>query len=569
MTDGYNGGNAVAYARVYEEQQPHLVAYARSLTGNPWLAEDVVAEAHFRVWRRLSAGHEIDNVAAYLTRTVRNLAMTVGSAAARETPVEPEQAGADVIEPVSVSFTGSAADPSARVSQIDLLRRVLGQLPERWVKALWLAEAEDLPLDVIGRRIGAGRGATAVLLHRAREGMRQAFLRAHPGTPQDPACEVHWERIPALIRDAAAPRHAAALRAHLDACEDCRSRYLLLARANHHLGALVGPALLAGFLGGGAKFLAPVLAGAPTGAGGAGAPGASGASAAPAISGAAGPVRGVGRVVRQLVTGGFKAPAAVLGSVGVTVTGAAIGVGLLVGAADQPVPPARTATHDATPSTPTRPLSPLVGGALVLKDVPVQGRETGPVPPSTPPVPSRAPEDAPRVAPQTTEDAPPSAVDPGRADTPGQPTADEAAPQDDPAAEPADAVPTAPASAQPTPPPQPNSPPVGQEPGPAAPSEPAPGDTAPSVPAQPPGNGTVPPPAPDPTPVQTPDVTTTPAPLEPEPTPPTDPAPAEPTAPEPVNPTPTPTPPSVTPESPTAECHDILRGHITVTICTS
>lgn len=55
-----------AYARVYEEQQPRLVAYARSLTRNAWTAEDLVAEAHFRVWRRLSAGHEIDNVPAYL-----------------------------------------------------------------------------------------------------------------------------------------------------------------------------------------------------------------------------------------------------------------------------------------------------------------------------------------------------------------------------------------------------------------------------------------------------------------------------------------------------------------------
>jgi DNA-directed RNA polymerase specialized sigma24 family protein len=45
-----------AYTRVHEEEQPRLVAYARSLTGNPWVAEDLVAEAHFRVWRRLPRG---------------------------------------------------------------------------------------------------------------------------------------------------------------------------------------------------------------------------------------------------------------------------------------------------------------------------------------------------------------------------------------------------------------------------------------------------------------------------------------------------------------------------------
>ncbi|MDX2828375.1 sigma-70 family RNA polymerase sigma factor [Streptomyces ipomoeae] len=171
-----------AYTRIYEEQHPRLVAYARSLTRNAWAAEDLVAEAHFRVWRRLSAGHEIENVPAYLMTTVRHLAATVGSAA-RETPqdltiVERVESGAGV-----GLQADDPADPAEQVSSVDLLVRVLGQLPERWVQALWLAEAEGQPLETVGQRIGAKQGATAVLLHRAREGMRQAFLREQPGAP--------------------------------------------------------------------------------------------------------------------------------------------------------------------------------------------------------------------------------------------------------------------------------------------------------------------------------------------------------------------------------------------------
>src|ERR1041385_1875828 len=123
-----------AYARVYEEQQPRLVAYARSLTRNAWTAEDLVAEAHFRVWRRLSAGHEIDNVPAYLMTTVRHLAATVGSNAARETPQDPQdpQRRSERV----VSQGRHVDDPAEQVSSVDLLVRVLGQLPDRWVKAL-------------------------------------------------------------------------------------------------------------------------------------------------------------------------------------------------------------------------------------------------------------------------------------------------------------------------------------------------------------------------------------------------------------------------------------------------
>src|SRR5438132_11512672 len=113
-----NDGPTAAYARIYEEQQPRLGAYARSLTRNTWTAEDLVAEAHFRVWRRLSAGHEIDNVPAYLMTTVRHLATAAGSAV-RETPRDPqsdERAGAGQVHV-------HAGDPAEQVSSTDPLVR--------------------------------------------------------------------------------------------------------------------------------------------------------------------------------------------------------------------------------------------------------------------------------------------------------------------------------------------------------------------------------------------------------------------------------------------------------------
>lgn len=242
-----------AYVRIYEEEQPRLVAYARSLTRNTWAAEDLVAEAHFRVWRRLSAGHEIDNVPAYLMTTVRHLASSVASAT-RETPRDPQ-----IPEQASVRHVD---DPAEQVSSTDLLVRVLGELPERWAQALWLADAEGQPLETVGRQIGAKQGATAVLLHRAREGMRQAFLRSQTEAPDDPACEVHWVRMPAYVRGNATPRQSERLLAHVDACDGCRGRLAVLTRANNRLPALVGPALLVFVVGGGTgKFLASLTAG--------------------------------------------------------------------------------------------------------------------------------------------------------------------------------------------------------------------------------------------------------------------------------------------------------------------
>ncbi|MER6961615.1 sigma-70 family RNA polymerase sigma factor [Streptomyces sp. NPDC000618] len=333
-----------AYARVYEEQQPRLVAYARSLTRNAWTAEDLVAEAHFRVWRRLAEGHEIDNVPAYLRTTVRHLAIASGSAV-RETPRDPHTE--DRAE------TGAhGEDPAEQVSSVDLVVRVLGQLPERWVKALWLAEAEGQPLAAIGPQLGTKDGATAVLLHRAREGMRQAFLRAQTGAPEDPACQVHWARMPAYVRGAATARQGERLLGHVDACDDCRETLAALMLTNNRLPALVGPALLVFALGGAGKFLLSFVAGS--------------AGAATAAAGAAGVAGGPGagllHGVRHAAVGGSKAPLTV--TAGALAAGAAA-VCLILGGADAaPIPvqrtpvaeaPARQAPVAEEPTTPPAP----------------------------------------------------------------------------------------------------------------------------------------------------------------------------------------------------------------------
>ncbi|MFE0102352.1 sigma factor [Streptomyces sp. NPDC059009] len=343
MTDGPAAAPATAsYARIYEAEQHRLLAYARSLTGSPWVADDLVAEAHFRVWRRLAAGHEIENVPAYLMTTVRHLASAVGRSAARETPHDPQ--AAEPVERVSVhGHHDDAADPATRLGSVDLLARVLDQLPERWVQALWLAEAEGQPLEAVGRRIGAGRGATAVLLHRAREGMRQAFLRAHPGTPDDPACEPHWERMPGHIRGETTAAQSERLVTHLDGCADCRSRLALLTRANNRLPALAGPALLIFVLGGAGKFLVPVMAAGAAGAAASGSAGSTGSAGSAGSAGAAsaghgGPlnavaqgVRGARHGIRHVLTAGGKLSVAVGGAVGVSVAGAAVAAGLVLG----------------------------------------------------------------------------------------------------------------------------------------------------------------------------------------------------------------------------------------------
>jgi RNA polymerase sigma factor (sigma-70 family) len=209
-----------AYSRTYQEHHSRLVAYARTLTGDAWLAEDLTAEAHFRVWRRISAGHRVDHIPGYLAATIRNLAVDLGHA-----PKELPQG--DELERLRPAETATVSAPQEGAYAV-MLAGALKQLPHRWVRALWLSEVEDWSLEAVGDDLGTNRNATAVLLHRAREGLRQAFLRAQPGAPGEADCAEYWERMPAHVRGTSSARQDRALRAHADGCPDCRARLALL-----------------------------------------------------------------------------------------------------------------------------------------------------------------------------------------------------------------------------------------------------------------------------------------------------------------------------------------------------
>ncbi|WP_405647125.1 sigma factor [Streptomyces sp. NBC_00019] len=529
MSDVSTAVSTAEYARIYEEQQPRLVAYARSLTRNAHTAEDLVAEAHFRVWRRLAAGHGIDNVPAYLMTTVRHLASAAGSAV-RETPQDP-QAG----EQAEAGRHGD--DPAEHVSSVDMVVRVLGQLPERWVKALWLAEAEGQPLAAIGPQLGTKEGATAVLLHRAREGMRLAFLRTQTGAPDDPACQVHWARMPAYVRGSATARQSERLLGHVDACDDCRARLAALMSANSRLPALVGPALLVFAVGGTGKFLLG-FAGTATAFGGSGG--------------------GLLDGMRHNSVGGSKAAAAA----GAVVVGAAA-VFLALGPVESGSIPAQRApvaeapvaqipvaeapaTGDAVESGDTA-----EGAADVQRGVRVRAEgasggvtgvteaEEGPVAATPSPTETAPPEEPGGTTPGDTDPAPPTTGGADEAPEAPAPPAEDSPKTPEPPAEEPPKTSAPPTEQPPTTPAPPVEEPV-QEP-PQAPE--APTEGTPDAPGAPADNT----PEPETPSAPTPD----PAP-DPEPSTPTDPQPVEDPSPIPADPTPT-TPPVEDPATPPAQ----------------
>ncbi|WP_413806300.1 hypothetical protein [Streptomyces sp. OE57] len=335
MTEGHAALDTAAYSRIYEAEYSRLCGYARTLTGNPWVAGDLVAEAHYSVWRRIRAGHPLgaDAVPAELTSAVRALSAGVGN-----------------------------GGPSQQASYLEPLVQVLDELPQRWVKVLWLAEVDGLPPEEVAWRTGASPDGAAALVERVRESVRQEFLRAQPGYPASAACGGHWEGLPDHVRGADSPHQAEQIAVHIDGCGDCRGRMEQLVAADDRLPALTGPALLALYDRDMARFLAPLAAAGAVGAVGAAGAGAlatgGGAHAAPSN----GPLVSSRRSMHHLVRGQVRqaGPVAVAAAAGgvLLVAGAAVMTGLALtdggsAAAQQPAAstPSMSDTSDSADSS--------------------------------------------------------------------------------------------------------------------------------------------------------------------------------------------------------------------------
>jgi RNA polymerase sigma-70 factor (sigma-E family) len=145
----------------YVENAPGLGRLAYLLTGDAAAAEDLVQEAFVRAFARLAHLRRQDALAAYLRRTVVNLAYKHFRRTQRER-----------------AYFEVPRDPVAPVSEPDValrdqLWRALRTLPYRQRCALVLRFYEDLSEKETARVLGCRVGTVKSLTHRARSSMRE------------------------------------------------------------------------------------------------------------------------------------------------------------------------------------------------------------------------------------------------------------------------------------------------------------------------------------------------------------------------------------------------------------
>jgi hypothetical protein len=109
---------------------------------------------------------------------------------------------------------------------------------------LWHTEVEGASPATIAPLLGLTPNGVAALAYRAREGLRQAYLRLHlpaAGRPGD--CQAATDKLAGWVRRSISEPQQRKINAHLSRCPRCRELAAGLTEVNGELRADVGPVM--------------------------------------------------------------------------------------------------------------------------------------------------------------------------------------------------------------------------------------------------------------------------------------------------------------------------------------
>ncbi|REE95017.1 sigma-70 family RNA polymerase sigma factor [Thermomonospora umbrina] len=226
-------GDDHAVAELYLRHHAAMLAYARSLCRDEQTAEDLAGEAFARTLRAVQAGGGPEGAwRPYLYAAVRNLAIDWARSQRHIVLVEEVDDGPD---PLAVGLDERAAEGAERA----LIAAAFGALPRRQQTVLWHAVVEEEPRERVAAVLGTSPGNVNVMVFRAREGLREAYLALHAST----GCAEYAEQLAHMVRRPRA-RRSRRLREHLDRCAGCGTALAELTDMNRRLRAALLPAVL-------------------------------------------------------------------------------------------------------------------------------------------------------------------------------------------------------------------------------------------------------------------------------------------------------------------------------------
>ncbi|MCI2418619.1 sigma-70 family RNA polymerase sigma factor [Saccharopolyspora sp. K220] len=169
LLERLRAGDDLAYGDLYRRHAPVVRRFALSRPRPGIDVDDVVAEVFLRTLRAVRTGHgPRETIRTYLLTAVRRV-LGEWSAARRDEPMNADELGEHAPRQRDHQFVQAEGE---------LLARAFDRLPARWREVLWRTEVEGHQPASIADQLGLTPNATAVLAHRARRGLREAYQQA-------------------------------------------------------------------------------------------------------------------------------------------------------------------------------------------------------------------------------------------------------------------------------------------------------------------------------------------------------------------------------------------------------
>ncbi|MGW4687258.1 sigma-70 family RNA polymerase sigma factor [Streptomyces sp. NPDC004244] len=219
---------------VFARHHSAVLAYARTCCRDQSTAHDLAAEAFARTYRAVAWGAGPEYAwRPYLLTCVRRVAADwVRRGARTRLSDDFEKWAEDLADGQDVEAAVVSAEEGS------LVLRAYRSLPERWQAVLWHAVVEHEPAADTARRLGISAGGVGSLAARAREGLREAYLRAHLDQAASDECQHYGGQLAASLRRPG-KRVTRDLKRHLQGCADCTRAERDLRDVNGRMGALL------------------------------------------------------------------------------------------------------------------------------------------------------------------------------------------------------------------------------------------------------------------------------------------------------------------------------------------
>ncbi|MFG2195905.1 NPCBM/NEW2 domain-containing protein [Streptomyces sp. NPDC048639] len=244
-------GDLEAFGELYRRHAGAVRRYARLCCRDARGAEDLTDVVFLRTLQAVRGGTGPDSaIRTHLLTTLRRVAAAWATTTKRDLLVEDYAVFAGSAERTrdahEDAYVPDADVRAMRGGEQSLAVRAFRSLPEPWQTVLWHTTVEKESADEVGLLLGLGPKATGVLVQRAREGLKQAYLQAHVNSSllAGGDCARYADRLGAFARGALRGQAARGLREHVAMCPKCRTAALGVRDVDARLRTLLPVAVL-------------------------------------------------------------------------------------------------------------------------------------------------------------------------------------------------------------------------------------------------------------------------------------------------------------------------------------